>query len=52
MKPAVIKLAAVPMTAVLCCPSCYRMISYTRAQLVVTCDACGQSFPQSAPSSN
>jgi ribosomal protein L37AE/L43A len=45
-------LAAVPRTAILCCPSCYRMISYTRDQLIVSCDACGHSFPQSAPSSN
>ncbi len=40
MKPTVNKLSCVPRTAVLCCPSCYRMISYNREQAVVECEAC------------
>lgn len=43
MKPRVEKLAHVPRTAVLCCPTCYRMISYSRDQLIVECATCGMT---------
>lgn len=52
MKPAVNRVASVPMTALLCCPQCYRLISYDRNQTLVQCHACGatvreQDLPES-----
>jgi hypothetical protein len=41
MKPAVNRVATVPMTALLCCPQCYRLISYNRDQALVQCHGCG-----------
>lgn len=41
MKPVVNRVASVPMTALLCCPQCYRLISYDRDQPMVHCHACG-----------
>jgi ribosomal protein L37AE/L43A len=41
MKPSVNRIASVPMTALVCCPQCYRLISYDAGQTVVRCHACG-----------
>ncbi|MBM4124547.1 MAG: hypothetical protein FJ246_06295 [Nitrospira sp.] len=58
MKPTINRVASVPMTALLCCPQCYRLISYDRGQSLVQCHACGAtvkgqdlspSFDSSAP---
>ena len=41
MKPSVNRVAIVPSTALLCCPQCYRLISYEPNQKRVGCHACG-----------
>jgi len=41
MKPPVTKLSSVPLTALLCCPHCTRLISYERGRQAVVCHACG-----------
>lgn len=41
MKPTVTKLSSVPLTALLCCPQCTRLISYERGKDVIACHACG-----------
>jgi ribosomal protein L37AE/L43A len=41
MKPIVTKLSSVPLTALLCCPRCTRLISYERGKTTVVCHACG-----------
>ena len=41
MKPSVTKLSSVPLTALLCCPHCTRLISYERGRHAVVCHACG-----------
>jgi len=56
MKPVVNRVAGVPMTALLCCPQCYRLISYDRDQGLVHCHVCGttvrgKDLPQSLGSS-
>jgi len=56
MKPAVNRIASVPMTALLCCPQCYRLISYEVGQTQVKCQSCGtalrnQDLPTSIGSS-
>jgi LSD1 subclass zinc finger protein len=44
MKPAVTRIASVPMTALLCCPQCYRLISYEAGQTQVKCQSCGTAL--------
>jgi len=56
MKPAVNRIASVPMTALLCCPHCYRLISYEVGQSQIKCQTCGttlrnQDLPASLGSS-
>jgi hypothetical protein len=41
MKPPITKLATVPKTTLLCCPQCYRLISYDGLKSMVECDLCG-----------
>lgn len=41
MKPTVTKLSSVPLTALLCCPHCTRLISYERGKQAIVCHACG-----------
>lgn len=44
MKPAVNRVASVPMTALLSCPQCYRLISYEVGQAMVKCLTCGTTL--------
>jgi len=48
MRPPVHKLTGVPRTALLNCPSCYRMISYCTDQPLIACRACGAAMRQPA----
>lgn len=41
MKPAVIKVATVPRTRLVCCPDCCQLVSYDPLQALVRCHACG-----------
>lgn len=44
MKPTVTKISSVPLTALLCCPQCTRLISYERGTQAVVCHACGATI--------
>lgn len=44
MKPTVTKLSSVPLTALLCCPQCTRLISYERGTQAVACHSCGATI--------
>ncbi|MBI4401170.1 MAG: hypothetical protein HY581_06025 [Nitrospirae bacterium] len=41
MKPAVKRVASVPLTTLVCCPQCYCLISYEAGQPTVACHTCG-----------
>jgi len=41
MKPSVTRVSSVPMTSLVCCPGCYRLISFEASQASVSCHACG-----------
>jgi hypothetical protein len=40
MKPSVNRIVSAPLTALICCPQCYGLISYPADQKVVKCHAC------------
>ena len=41
MKPSVNRISKVPLTALVCCPQCYRLLSYQTDETRVTCHGCG-----------
>ncbi len=41
MKPSVNRVSSVPLTSLVCCPRCYRLISFEASQALVSCHACG-----------
>lgn len=41
MKPSINRVSSVPLTSLVCCPRCYRLISFEASQVTVSCHACG-----------
>jgi hypothetical protein len=49
MKPPVTRVSRPPWTVVVCCPHCYRLISYESGQAKVLCHACSATIIGEVP---